>query len=114
MPVAQLKPVTMRSLHEAIEQHCADDLKEFKAVRDEMATDAKRTHDQLDVLIRAFGLSKHDDKKPAAGLMSKKEWFWKLAGAMGGLLVLDKILIAIGPMTVSFVVSIAKIVAGIH
>lgn len=113
MSVSQLKPMTLRSLHEAIEQHCEDDRREFAKVEMAMAASQKTTHDQLELLIAAFGLSKHDDKKPPAGLMSTREWFWKIAGAMGGLLVLDKVVIAIAPMTWAFIVSVAKAMAGI-
>lgn len=114
MSVTPLKVITLRSLHEDFEQHCEDNRKEFTTVNNAMAASQKTTHDQLEILIEAFGLSKHDDKKPPVGLMSSKEWFWKVAGAMGGLLVIEKIIVAIGPMTWSFLVSAAKIIAGIH
>lgn len=111
MSVTQLKPMSLRSLHEALEQHCEDDRKEFAKVEQAMAASQKTTHDQLEVLIEAFGLSKHDDKKPPVGMMSPREWFWKVASAMGGLLLVEKILVAIAPMTWAFFIALIKAIA---
>ena len=111
MSVTPLKVMTLRSLHEAFEEHREDDRREFAKLELAMAATQRTTDDKLNVLISAFGLSKHDDTKPPVGLMSSKEWFWKVAGAMGGLLMLEKILVAVAPMTWTFIIALVKAVA---
>lgn len=106
--------LAIQQLREEFQEHKGEDREEFAAMRHELTTKTNQTHDQLDILIQAFGLSKRDDKKPPVGLMSSREWFWKVAGAMGGLLVVEKVVVALAPMTWAFLVSAAKIIAGIH
>lgn len=105
--------------------HRQEDREEFKSVRRELADGLSENtqaiaelHGSVDVLVTAFGLRNVNQDPPTikkpVGLMSKSALLWQVGGAMGGLLIVEKIVVAIGPMTWQFIVSAAKIVAHVQ
>lgn len=115
MPVEQFKHESILRLETAMREHEAADERRFSAVEGQQARMAGSLDviaDNQQALMSAFGVRHDQDErahKPVA-LMGQREWFVKILGAMGGLLVLEKVLVVSFP----FVVQAMRAIAGIH
>lgn len=130
-------------LEREMAEHRLEDRQEFSAVRQEIAEGLDKTTDAVEsvketvdsmhgamevirenqqTIMRAWGVRSADPvvdgeqtkpKKPI-GLLGQREMLVGVLGAMGGLIFVDRIVVAIGPMTWEFIVHVAKAIAGIH
>lgn len=122
MPVEQLRIADIARLEKAMQkqatqmrEHVADDKRQFSALESQQA----RMAGSLDVLVdnqaammTAFGVRKDNEEKPhkRLALMSQRGFLIQLVGAMGGLLVLEKIGVAVWP----YLGAALKAIASIH
>jgi hypothetical protein len=113
MSVESLRNSDILRMERALQDHNNEDTKRFAAL--ESKTD--RMTGSLDViatnqahLMSALGVNRDDTsaKKPVA-LMGQKKLFWTIIGAMGGLIALDKMVFAIGPLLLDALKAIARI-----
>lgn len=88
-------------------------------MRSELKSGIDATNDKLDLVIETWRLlpqsgGQSSAVKPPVGMMGEGEWFWKIVGAMGGVVVTKEIIVAMGPVLWHFLMEAANVIAGIH
>ena len=118
MAVEPLRTSDVSRLEKAMQAHELQDQVRFTAIEhkaDHMAGQLDVLVDNQSSLMAAFGVRSDlpNSNPPAAhrpvAIMGQSELIWKIGGAVGGLLVLEKIAVAIWPFLIGMLRAIAHI-----